>query len=79
MRPVLFPDRFAVTAILAFILAFVAGYLVWHFTRANQARLAIRSRRTQIKTLWGEVRKFAFRGVVVLVVFILLIFVVLKL
>lgn len=64
---------------MAIILAIVAGYLVWHFTRANQARLAIRSRRTQIRTLWGEVRAFAFRGMVVLVVFILLMFVALKL
>ena len=64
---------------MAIILAIVAGYLVWHFTRANQARLGIRSRRTQIKSMWREVRTFAFRGIVVLVVFILLIFVALKL
>jgi uncharacterized iron-regulated membrane protein len=76
MRPVLSPRSVLVVAI---ILAIVAGYLVWHFTRANQARLGIRSRRTQIKSMWREVRRFAFRGIVVLVVFILLIYVVLKL
>jgi hypothetical protein len=67
-----------VSSVFGLILALVAGYLVWHFTRANQARLAIRSRRTQIRTLWGEVRKFGFRGIVILVVFILLIFVALR-
>jgi hypothetical protein len=61
-----------VTFIFAIVFATVAGYLVWHATRANQARLAIRSRRTQIKTLWGEVRKFALRGVVILIALILL-------
>jgi hypothetical protein len=66
---------FAVT----FLIAIVAGLLVWHFTRANQARLGIRSRRGQIKNLWGDVRTFAVRGVVVLIVLILLVFVALKL
>jgi len=64
---------------LAFLLAIVAGFLVWHATRANQARLAIRSRRAQIKTLWRETRGFALRGIVLLVVFIFLIAVALKL
>ena len=63
---------------MAFILAIAAGFLVWHFTRANQARLAIRSRRTQIRSLWREVRGFALRGIVILIVFVLLIFVALK-
>ena len=63
---------------MAYILAIAAGFLVWHFTRANQARLAIRSRRTQIRNLWREVRGFALRGFVILIVFILLIFVAAK-
>jgi hypothetical protein len=53
--------------------------LVWHATRANQARLAIRSRRGQIKGLWGEIRGFALRGIVVLIVLIILVLVALKL
>jgi len=63
---------------LAYILAIAAGFLVWHFTRANQARLAIRSRRTQIRNLWREFRGFSLRGFVILIVFILLIFVAAK-
>jgi hypothetical protein len=51
---------------------------VWHATRANQARLGIRSRRGQIKAMSREIRKFALRGIVVLVVFILLLRVGLK-
>lgn len=58
---------------LAFILAIAAGLLVWHATRANQARLGIRSRRAQIKGMWREIRKFSLRGIVVLIAFILLI------
>jgi hypothetical protein len=64
---------------LAFLLAIVAGFLVWHATRANQARLAIRSRRIQIKALWRETRGFAVRGIVLLVVFVFLMAVALKL
>lgn len=56
----------------ALVFAIVAGLLVWHGTRANQARLAIRSRRAQIKSLWREVRAFALRGIVVLIVLIFL-------
>jgi len=63
---------------LAFILAIAAGLVVWHATRANQARLGIRSRRTQIKGMWREIRKFGLRGIIVLIVFILLIFVSLR-
>ena len=63
---------------MTFILAIAAGLLVWHATRANQARLGIRSRRTQIKGMWREIRKFALRGIVVLIVFILLILVALR-
>jgi hypothetical protein len=64
---------------LVVLLAIVAGLLVWHATRANQARLGIRSRRAQIRGMWREVRTFALRGVVVLVVLVLLIAVALKL
>ena len=63
---------------MAFILAIAAGLLVWHATRANQARLGIRSRRTQIKGMWREIRKFSLRGVIVLIVFILLLVVALR-
>jgi len=59
----------------AIIFVPVAGLLVWHFTRANQARLGVRARRTQIKNLWREIRKFALRGSVVLIVFVLLLLV----
>lgn len=64
---------------MGFLLAIAAGFLVWHATRANQARLAIRSRRTQIRALWGETRKFALRGTIVLILLIFLIAVALKL
>jgi hypothetical protein len=63
---------------LAIVIAIVAGYLVWHFTRANQARLGIRSRRGQIKGMWREIRTFALRGIVVLIVFVLLLYVALR-
>jgi hypothetical protein len=63
---------------LAVLLAIAAGFLVWHATRANQARLGIRSRRGQIKNMWQEIRTFALRGIVVLVVLILLVYVALK-
>lgn len=63
---------------LALLLAIVAGYLVWHFTRANQARLGIRSRHGQIKGMRREIRKFAVRGIVVLIIFILLIAIALR-
>jgi len=46
--------------------------LVWHATRANQARLGIRSRRGQIRGMAREIRTFVIRGIVVLVVLILL-------
>jgi hypothetical protein len=60
------------------LVAIVAGLLVWHGTRANQARLGIRSRRGQIKNMSREIRIFALRGIVVLIVFILLLRVALK-
>jgi hypothetical protein len=63
---------------LAIVIAIAAGYLVWHATRANQARLGIRSRRGQIKGMRSEIRKFVLRGIVVLIVFILLLLVALK-
>lgn len=58
--------------ILTIIVAVVAGYLVWHFTRANQARLGVRSRRNQIRALRRDIRTFGLRGIVVLVFFVLL-------
>ena len=61
------------------LIALAVGLLVWHATRANQARLAIRSRRGQIKSLWGEIRGFALRGIVLFLVLIILVFVALKL
>jgi hypothetical protein len=60
---------------LTIAIALVAGYLVWHFTRANQARLGIRSRKGQIKGMWSEIRKMVLRGSVVLVVLILLLWI----
>jgi len=57
------------------LLAIAAGLLVWHATRANQARLGIRSRRTQIKSMRRESRTFALRGLVVLIVLFLLVIV----
>jgi hypothetical protein len=57
---------------LVILIAIVAGLLVWHATRANQARLGVRSRRGQIKAMSREIRTFALRGILVLVLFILL-------
>jgi hypothetical protein len=57
---------------LVILVAVVTGLLVWHATRANQARLGIRSRRGQIKSMSSEIRTFALRGVVVLFVLIFL-------
>jgi hypothetical protein len=64
---------------VAVLIAIVAGLLVWHFTRANQARLGIRSRRGQIRGMRGEIQKFALRGIVVLIVFVFLMAIALKL
>ena len=64
---------------MTLLIALAVGLLVWHATRANQARLAIRSRRGQIKSLWGEIRGFALRAVVLSIVLIILAFVWLKL
>jgi len=63
---------------LPIIVAIVAGFLVWHFTRANQARLGIRSRRGQIRNLNKEVGKFALRGFFVLILFVIVMIVALK-
>jgi hypothetical protein len=63
---------------LVILIAIVAGLLVWHATRANQARLGIRTRRGQIQGMWREIRTFALRGIVVLIVLILLMVVALK-
>lgn len=60
---------------MTIVIALVAGYLVWHFTRANQARLGIRSRKGQIKGMWSEIRKMVLRGSVVLIVLILLLWI----
>jgi hypothetical protein len=57
---------------LVILVAIVTGLLVWHATRANQARLGIRSRRGQIKSMSSEIRTFALRGIVVLFVLIFL-------
>jgi hypothetical protein len=64
---------------VTFLIAIAAGLLVWHFTRANQARLGVRTRRGQIKNLWRDIRTFALRGIVILIVLILLVLVALKL
>jgi len=63
---------------LVILIAIVAGLLVWHATRANQARLGIRTRRGQIKGMWREIRTFALRGIVVLIVLVLLLVVAVK-
>lgn len=60
------------------LIAIAAGLLVWHATRAHQARLGIRSRRGQIKGMARESRIFALRGVVVLIVFVLLLYAAVK-
>lgn len=51
---------------------------MWHFTRASQARAAIRSRRNQIRGLWKEIRAFVARGIIVLIVFVIIMYVALK-
>ncbi len=63
---------------MVILIAIVAGLLVWHVTRANQARLGIRTRRGQIKNMRREIRTFALRGIVVLIVLILVMQVALK-
>jgi hypothetical protein len=60
------------------IIAIAVGLLVWHATRANQARLGIRTRRGQIKSMWREIRAFVLRGIVLLIVLIILVAVALK-
>jgi hypothetical protein len=60
------------------LVAIVTGLLVWHFTRANQARLGIRSRRGQIKSMSSEIRTFTLRGLIVLILLIFLLVVVVK-
>jgi hypothetical protein len=63
---------------LPILVAIIAGLLVWHFTRASQARAAIRTRRTQIRGLWGDIRTFVLRGILVLFGFIIVMIVALK-
>jgi hypothetical protein len=63
---------------LIVLVALVVGLLVWHATRANQARLGIRSRRGQIKGMWREIRKFVLRGVLVLIALIILLYVAIR-
>jgi hypothetical protein len=63
---------------LTLLIAIAAGLLVWHATRANQARLGIRSRRGQIKGMSREIRRFSMRGILVLIVLILLLAVALR-
>ena len=66
---------FAVTLLVAI----AVGLLVWHATRANQARLGIRTRRGQIKNMRREIRGFALRAIALLIVLILLVVLALKL
>jgi len=63
---------------LVLIVAIAVGMVVWHGTRANQARLGIRSRKGQIKGMRREIRKFVLRGAIVLIVFIILVIAVVK-
>lgn len=63
---------------MTLLIAIAAGLLVWHATRANQARLGIRSRRGQIKGMSREIRRFSMRGILVLIVLILLLAVALR-
>jgi hypothetical protein len=63
---------------LVLIVAIAVGLVVWHGTRANQARLGIRSRKGQIKGMRREIRKFVLRGAIVLIVFIILVIAVVK-
>jgi ABC-type Fe3+ transport system permease subunit len=63
---------------LVIVVMIVTGLLVWHFTRASQARAAIRSRRNQIRGLWKEIRMFVARGLIVLIVFVIVMIVALK-
>lgn len=69
------PDRIPS---LVLIVAIAVGLVVWHATRANQARLGIRSRKGQIKGMRREIRKFVLRGAVVLIVFIILVIAVVR-
>ena len=64
---------------MTILVAIAVGLLVWHATRANQARLGIRTRRGQIKNMRREIRAFALRAFVLLIVLILLVVVALKL
>ena len=64
---------------MTLLVAIAVGLLVWHATRANQARLGIRTRRGQIKNMRREIRGFALRAVALLIVLILLVVLALKL
>jgi hypothetical protein len=63
---------------LVLVVAIAVGLVVWHATRANQARLGIRSRKGQIKGMRREIRRFVLRGAVVLIVFIILVIAVVR-
>jgi hypothetical protein len=63
---------------LVILVAIVVGLLVWHATRANQARLGIRSRRGQIKNMSREIRTFTVRGIAVLIVLIIILYAAVK-
>jgi hypothetical protein len=69
------PDRIPS---LVLVVAIAVGLVVWHATRANQARLGIRSRKGQIKGMRREIRRFVLRGAVVLIVFIILVIAVVR-
>jgi drug/metabolite transporter (DMT)-like permease len=61
-----------------FVVAIATALLVWHATRASQARAGIQSRRAQIRGLWKDVWTFAFRGIFMLFLFIIVMVVALK-
>lgn len=63
---------------MAILIAIVVGLLVWHATRANQARLGIRSRRGQIRNMRREIQKFVLRGILVLIILVILTAILLK-
>jgi hypothetical protein len=63
---------------VAILIAIVVGLLVWHATRANQARLGIRSRRGQIRNMRREIQKFVLRGILVLIILVILTAILLK-
>jgi hypothetical protein len=63
---------------LAILVAIAAGLVVWHATRANQARLGIRSRRGQIRAMSREIRTFVLRGILMLILLVIVLAVAVK-